>query len=169
MVGPSRAIAQPALTFAAERTGTTAGPRPAPARSRAHRSDVRAVRRAMASGSYAVQGSDRSSGWVRGTLVRAERIDLEYVSDDSPGIRRQRRGRGFSYVDPKGEVVKEVDRARIEALAIPPAWTEVWISPRPRAHLQATGRDAKGRKQYRYHPEWRRQRDADKFDHLLLF
>ena len=101
--------------------------------------------------------------------VRAEPCDLEYVSDTEPGIRRRRRGRGFSYHHPDGRPVSEAHRARIEALAIPPAWTDVWISPRPQAHLQATGRDAKGRKQYRYHPYWREQRDADKYDHLHEF
>lgn len=101
--------------------------------------------------------------------MRADAQRLEYVSDATPGIRRRRHGRGFSYVDPDGKIVRGEERARIEALAIPPAWTEVWISPRPLAHLQATGRDARGRKQYRYHPRWRQQRDADKFAHLPEF
>jgi DNA topoisomerase-1 len=95
---------------------------------------------------------------------------LEYVTDDEPGIRRRRAGRGFKYVHPDGRPVRSSSAlARIRALAIPPAWTDVWISSRPDAHLQATGRDARGRKQYRYHPEWRSQRDSAKFDRMLDF
>jgi DNA topoisomerase-1 len=101
--------------------------------------------------------------------VRAEASDLLYVTDDGPGIRRRRRGRGFSYAHDGGRAVSRRDRARIEALAIPPAWTDVWISPEPQAHLQATGRDARGRKVYRYHPRWREERDADKYEHLYDF
>jgi DNA topoisomerase-1 len=95
---------------------------------------------------------------------------LQYVSDDEPGIRRRRAGRGFVYVDAGGRRVDDaVTVARIRALAIPPAWTDVWISPDPAGHIQATGRDARGRKQYRYHDEWREFRDRVKFDHLLEF
>jgi DNA topoisomerase-1 len=98
------------------------------------------------------------------------REGLVHVSDDEPGIVRRRAGRGFTYVDHRGRrVTKESSRARIRALAIPPAWTDVWICANPRGHLQATGRDAKGRKQYRYHPRFRAQRDADKYAHLLEF
>ena len=83
------------------------------------------------------------------------------------GIRRRRRGRGFEYRDARGRLVRERRTlARIRSLAIPPAWREVWISPSPHGHLQATGRDARGRKQYRYHPEWRERRDAGKFARL---
>ncbi len=78
---------------------------------------------------------------------------LEYMGDDVPGLRRVRRGRGFSYVGPDDKAVRDRETlGRIRSLAIPPAWTDVWISPTPDSHLQATGRDAKGRKQYRYHP-----------------
>jgi DNA topoisomerase-1 len=91
---------------------------------------------------------------------------LCYVSDDSPGIRRIRRGRGFSYVGPEGEVVSPEVRQRIEAIVIPPAWTDVWICPAQNGHILATGRDAKGRKQYCYHPRWRQVRDATKFERL---
>ncbi|MGH6903929.1 MAG: DNA topoisomerase IB [Geminicoccaceae bacterium] len=95
---------------------------------------------------------------------------LRYVTDAMPGITRKRAGRAFSYRDPQGRVLKErKDLARIRALAIPPAWTGVWICPHPNGHLQATGRDARGRKQYRYHDEWRTVRDAHKFDRTLVF
>jgi DNA topoisomerase-1 len=95
---------------------------------------------------------------------------LVYVSDTMPGIRRRKRGTGFSYERPDGTVVTDRrERQRIAALAIPPAWTDVWISPRPTGHILATGRDAKGRKQYRYHPTWREVRDADKYDKLTAF
>src|SRR5690606_33000106 len=95
---------------------------------------------------------------------------LRYVVDTAPGIRRRRAGRGFSYVGRGGKPVRDAaTRERIRALAIPPAWTDVWICPSPRGHLQATGRDARGRKQYRYHPEWARVRDAGKFDHIARF
>lgn len=94
---------------------------------------------------------------------------LHYVNDAAPGIRRIRRGRGFQYLDPDGGTIGAPERARIDALAIPPAWTEVWICCDPDGHIQATGRDAKGRKQYRYHPRWREARDRDKFRRLTAF
>lgn len=95
---------------------------------------------------------------------------LRYVVDRGPGIVRQRRGRGFSYRDARGRPVHDAATlARIRRLAIPPAWTEVWICADPCGHLQATGRDAKGRKQYRYHPRWSQTRNATKFDRLLEF
>lgn len=100
----------------------------------------------------------------------AQAAGLRYVSDTSPGIRRRRAGRGFSYTGPDGRTVR--DRAtldRIRALAIPPAYTEVWICPLANGHLQATGRDARGRKQYRYHPRWRAVRDETKFGRMLAF
>jgi DNA topoisomerase-1 len=99
----------------------------------------------------------------------AEEAGLRYVSDAEPGIRRLRRGRGFSYRDVDGEAVNQRTRRRIEELVIPPAWTDVWICPTSTGHLQATGRDARGRKQYRYHDRWREVRDADKFSRLLAF
>ena len=95
---------------------------------------------------------------------------LRYSSDLRPGISRRRAGRGFSYRRPDGTIVSDAAvRARIVALAIPPAWTDVWICPDPAGHLQATGRDARGRKQYRYHARWRVRRDDDKFDRLIEF
>jgi DNA topoisomerase-1 len=87
-----------------------------------------------------------------------------------PGIRRRRCGRGFTYLDPEGETVRDPEeRARFEALAIPPAWTDVWICPFPDGHVQATGRDDAGRKQYRYHPDWSEIRDQAKFGRLAEF
>jgi DNA topoisomerase-1 len=95
---------------------------------------------------------------------------LVYVSDDRPGIRRIRQGDAFVYKRPDGKPVRsESELRRIRKLAIPPAYEDVWICTDPRGHLQATGRDARGRKQYRYHPEWREARDADKFERMLEF
>lgn len=100
----------------------------------------------------------------------AEDAGLRYVSDGSPGIQRRRSGRGFSYHDSSGAPVRDdATLARIRALAIPPAWTEVWICPSAKGHLQATGRDARGRKQYRYHRAFSARRDEDKFDRLIRF
>jgi DNA topoisomerase-1 len=95
---------------------------------------------------------------------------LRHSTDRRPGITRRRSGRGFSYRDADGNVLRDRETlARIRSLAIPPAWTDVWICPYPNGHLQATGRDAKGRKQYRYHPRFRRGRDAAKFERLVAF
>ena len=95
---------------------------------------------------------------------------LVYVSDAQPGIRRLRRGKHFSYRDADGQpVTQKAELARIRALAIPPAYEDVWICANPDGHLQATGRDARGRKQYRYHPDWRALRDHGKFDRVLAF
>ena len=86
----------------------------------------------------------------------AKSAGLRYVHDDQPGIARRKRGKTFHYVDADGHPVKDADTlARIKSLVIPPAWTDVWICKQPLGHLQATGRDARGRKQYRYHPRWR--------------
>ncbi len=95
---------------------------------------------------------------------------LTYVSDMGPGISRRRRGKGFSYSTPDGAAIKD-NRAidRIRSLAIPPAWSDVWISPEPDGHIQATGRDEKGRKQYRYHPDWTAFRDETKFSGIVAF
>jgi len=100
----------------------------------------------------------------------AREAGLVYSTDDEPGIRRRRRGRSFEYVGPDGKLVR--DRAvldRIRSLVIPPAWDNVWISTRARGHLQATGRDARGRKQHRYHQRWRDERDANKFERMAGF
>ncbi|HUP09834.1 MAG TPA: DNA topoisomerase IB [Caldimonas sp.] len=95
---------------------------------------------------------------------------LVYVTDEQPGIRRIRKGDGFVYRRPDGRPVRaQAELQRIRKLAIPPAYEDVWICADPRGHVQATGRDARGRKQYRYHPEWRAARDADKFERMLEF
>jgi DNA topoisomerase I len=100
----------------------------------------------------------------------ADAVGLRYVGDDEPGIRRLRRGRGFSYERPDGSLVPEgPERERYRALAVPPAWTDVWICPDPEGHIQATGTDDAGRKQYRYHPRWRSVRDATKFHRMGAF
>ncbi|MGV0820863.1 DNA topoisomerase IB [Martelella sp. AMO21009] len=97
-------------------------------------------------------------------------LGLVYVSDRDPGIRRERRGRGFCYRMPDGGLVRDKDlRRRIEALGIPPAHEKVWICLRADGHLQATGYDARGRKQYRYHPDWRALREEKKYDQLVDF
>jgi DNA topoisomerase I len=100
----------------------------------------------------------------------ARAAGLRYTTDARPGIRRVRAGKGFTYRDAAGRTIRDAaERRRIAALAIPPAWTEVWISPWQNGHLQATGRDARGRKQYRYHPDWARRRGSDKFARMLEF
>lgn len=100
----------------------------------------------------------------------AEAAGLSYVSDDRPGITRQKKGRSFAYFKPDGtRIADEKTLTRIRSLAIPPAYTDVWICPRANGHIQATGRDAKGRKQYRYHPKFRETRDSSKYEHMLEF
>jgi len=100
----------------------------------------------------------------------AEKVGLAYVTTDSPGITRRRSGAGFSYRDPHDKLIRDEDTlARIKSLAIPPAWEDVWICPDENGHLQATGRDAKGRKQHRYHPRFREVREAAKFERLADF
>jgi DNA topoisomerase I len=105
-----------------------------------------------------------------GSVAAAEAAALRYVSDGAPGISRLRAGRGFRYRSPDGSPVRGfATRRRIQTLAIPPAWTEVWICPVPQGHIQAVGRDARGRKQYRYHSRWREVRDATKYARLARF
>jgi DNA topoisomerase I len=100
----------------------------------------------------------------------AESAGLRYVSDERPGIRRKKSGTGFSYTQPDGSKLIEPDALkRIRALAIPPAWTDVWICPFSDGHIQATGRDAKGRKQYRYHARFREVRESTKYEHVVAF
>jgi DNA topoisomerase I len=100
----------------------------------------------------------------------AEAAGLRYVTDGSPGFRRRRSGRGFVYVDRRGKRVRNPhELARIRSLTIPPAWSEVWISADPGGHLQAVGRDARGRKQYRYHAKWESVRDRTKYDRMVAF
>lgn len=100
----------------------------------------------------------------------AQLARLKYVSDAAPGIRRQGRPGSFSYIDPDGKKVRDSETlARIKSLVIPPAWKDVWICTNPSGHLQVTGRDARGRKQYRYHPRWREVRDTNKYEKLVSF
>lgn len=100
----------------------------------------------------------------------ARAAGLRYIAADTPGIQRRRHGEGFGYRDANGRPVRDpATLARIRALAIPPAYVDVWICAAPNGHLQATGRDARGRKQYRYHPDWRSSRDGNKFDRLAAF
>jgi DNA topoisomerase IB len=100
----------------------------------------------------------------------AKAAGLRYVTDDEPGVRRRKRGKGFTYLDAQGRTIRDPRQLeRIRKLAIPPAWTDVWICARPNGHLQATGRDARGRKQYRYHADWRQVRDETKFGRMMAF
>jgi DNA topoisomerase-1 len=107
---------------------------------------------------------------VADPLESAKSARLQYVSDTIPGIRRKRAGKHFTYIGPDGKAVRDAAvRQRIRALAIPPAWSDVWICPIAGGHLQATGRDARGRKQYRYHARWREVRDEAKYERTLAF
>jgi DNA topoisomerase-1 len=100
----------------------------------------------------------------------ADLAQLRYVSDDEPGLTRETRGKRVVYRNAEGRVVRDAATlARIRALVIPPAWTHVWICARPDGHVQATGRDQRRRKQYRYHPRWQQVRDAAKYGRLLAF
>ncbi|HEU0235767.1 MAG TPA: hypothetical protein VFR14_04925 [Candidatus Limnocylindrales bacterium] len=110
------------------------------------------------------EGTQTASG------ARSRPAALRHSTDRSPGIRRRRRGRGFSYVGPDGTPVRDhAILRRVRALAVPPAWTDVWICPFADGHLQATGRDARGRKQYRYHPDFRTRREAWKYERVVAF
>jgi DNA topoisomerase I len=107
---------------------------------------------------------------IDGSIEAARAAGLRYVSDAAPGIRRRRSGSGFVYTSPDGDRVDDPETlSRIRSLAIPPAWTDVWICLSPRGHLQATGRDARGRKQYRYHAKWRSERDGTKYHRMAAF
>jgi DNA topoisomerase-1 len=103
-------------------------------------------------------------------LLAARTAGLRYVDPQDPGIRRVRRGRGFGYVDAKGaRVTDKKTLERVASIVIPPAWQDVWISPHAIGHIQATGRDARGRMQYRYHPLWAQVRDATKYERTIAF
>jgi DNA topoisomerase-1 len=110
---------------------------------------------------------------ARDPIAAASSAHLRYVTDEAPGIRRLRHGRdgrAFRYIGPHGRAVRDRgELRRIAALRVPPAWTEVWICCAPNGHIQATGRDARGRKQYRYHPRWRAVRDEAKYDRMMAF
>ena len=103
-------------------------------------------------------------------IVAAKMALLRHVNDRRAGITRELAAKGFVYRDPSGAIINDRDEvARINSIAVPPAWTKVWICPERNGHIQATGRDARGRKQYRYHTRWRSVRDESKFDHMLIF
>ena len=107
---------------------------------------------------------------VADPVVSAKSAGLRYVSDNSPGLTRRRKGKSFVYLDQKGKKVHDPDvLLRIRQLVIPPAWEKVWICPDEHGHIQAVGRDQKGRKQYRYHPKWREVRDETKYEKMLAF
>ena len=109
-------------------------------------------------------------GGARVLSAAARSAGLRYVCDDRPGIRREMGALGFRYIGPRGKVIRDpAVLKRIRALGIPPAWKDVWICTDRRGHLQATGRDARGRKQYRYHPDWRATRDETKFGRMQAF
>src|SRR5438270_11229463 len=100
----------------------------------------------------------------------AEEAGLRYVSDEQPGYTRKTKRDDFDYFDTEGRKIRDETRLlRIKRLAIPPAYTNVWICPTPNGHIQATGRDARGRKQYRYHERWREVRDENKYDRMVVF
>jgi DNA topoisomerase-1 len=103
-------------------------------------------------------------------LLAARAVGLRYVNDDEPGITRRRAGKSFSYQSPDGTRITDEDELRrIKSIAVPPAWTDVWICRSARGHIQATGRDARGRKQYRYHKLWSQTRDEAKFERTIAF
>lgn len=107
---------------------------------------------------------------LKDPIRSANSAGLRYVTDQMPGITREARGKSFEFRYPIGETVRDEEvLGRLKSLAIPPAWTEVWICPDPCGHLQATGRDARGRKQHRYHPQWRQVRDENKFSRMMAF
>ncbi|MGE0154465.1 MAG: DNA topoisomerase IB [Reyranellaceae bacterium] len=129
----------------------------------------------MRRGAYRKKKGNGDAGQAAPLLEQAARADakdagLVYVTGEEPGYARRRRGRSFAYRDADGRPLQDqAEIARAKRLAIPPAWTDVWICASPRGHIQATGRDARGRKQYRYHERWRATRDATKFDRILEF
>ncbi|MBB5694757.1 DNA topoisomerase IB [Muricoccus pecuniae] len=116
------------------------------------------------------QDDNSSAGAIVEPREAARAAGLRYVSDTRPGITRHPKGDGFVYRAPSGDPIRdEAELERIRSLAIPPAYTDVWICPHANGHIQATGRDARGRKQYRYHPRWRETRDATKYEHMAEF
>jgi len=155
-VAPRAAAASPPAGGAATRSATA---RPSSASATARPSN----------GSAAARAAEATPAVEHSTAV-AEAAGLRYVSDEMPGIGRRRCGRGFSYRDASGKTIRDKRvRERIAGLVIPPAWSDVWICPYPDGHIQATGRDQAGRKQYLYHPSWRETRDRLKFERLRAF
>src|SRR6266849_5770640 len=118
----------------------------------------------------AKNGNGNGAKIVAEAMDAAEGAGLRYVSDDRPGYARKANGSGFAWLDLDGKLIRDEQRLlRIKRLAIPPAWTDVWICPAPNGHIQATGRDARRRKQYLYHERWREIRDENKYDRLINF
>ena len=123
-----------------------------------------------ARGTNSRNGKAMESAVAADSAEAAEEAGLQYVNDDRPGYTRKAKGKDFEYFDTEGKTIRDEQRLlRIKRLAIPPAWTDVWICPSPNGHIQATGRDARGRKQYRYHERWREVRDENKFGRLAQF
>src|SRR5258705_3727032 len=123
-----------------------------------------------ASGTNNRNGEAIEPGVAADSAEAAEEVTLRYVNDERPGYSRRAKGKDFEYLDAEGKAIRDEQRLlRIKRLAIPPAWTEVWICPSANGHIQGTGRDARGRKQYRYHERWREARDENKFDRLAQF
>src|SRR6059036_3588925 len=121
-------------------------------------------------GTNSRNGKIIEAGLATDSVEAAEEAGLEYVSDDRPGYARRAKNGEFEYLDTQGKTIRDEQRLlRIKRLAIPPAWTHVWICPSPTGHIQATGRDARRRKQYRYHERWRELRDENKFGRLADF
>ena len=115
-------------------------------------------------------GSVADLNIVSDPIEAAEEAGLRYVSDGQPGYTRKAKGDDFNYFDTEGKLIRDEQRLlRIKRLAVPPAYTRVWICPSPNGHIQATGRDARGRKQYRYHERWREVRDENKYDRMVVF
>src|SRR5438046_4880945 len=121
-------------------------------------------------GTNSRNGKIIEAGLATDSVEAAEEAGLEYVSDDRPGYARRAKNGESEYLDTQGKTIRDEQRLlRIKRLAIPPAWTDVWICPSSTGHIQATGRDARRRKQYRYHERWRELRDVNKFDRLADF
>src|SRR5438552_14833113 len=121
-------------------------------------------------GTNSRNGKAIESAVAADSVEAAEEAGLRYVNDERPGYSRRAKGKDFEYLDTEGKPIRDEQRLlRIKRMAIPPAWTKVWICPSANGHIQATGRDARCRKQYRYHPRWRAVRDETKFEHMLDF
>lgn len=119
-----------------------------------------------------VETDTQAVGGAQGTqaLESAKAARLRYVSDATPGYKRRKNGKSFIYFAPDGTRIRDAEELRrFQSLAIPPAWRDVWICPLANGHLQASGRDAKGRKQHRHHPRWREIRDESKYDRMVAF
>jgi DNA topoisomerase-1 len=118
----------------------------------------------------AKKGNGNGAKLVAEAIEAAEEAGLRYVSDDRPGYTRKAKDDDFEYIDTEGKPITDEQRLlRVKRLAIPPAWTDVWICPSANCHIQATGRDARRRKQYLYHERWREVRDENKYDRMIAF